>query len=141
MSEHQQLWSYRDPVAITNVAVNTYPYGGGIPKHGVQLNLKRDGDERVAAVRLPAEHALALAVAIFAAYPGADTDDEEETAAPDDLMTPSEVARLYRVDPKTVTRWAKAGRIQALRTLGGHRRFRRADVVAGLEMRNEAEPP
>lgn len=41
----------------------------------------------------------------------------------DVLLTPSEVAALFRVDPKTVTRWAKAGRIECIRTLGGHRRF------------------
>lgn len=47
-----------------------------------------------------------------------------------ELMTPDEVAKLFRVDPKTVTRWAKAGKIRAaLRTPGGHRRFRRTDVM------------
>ena len=49
------------------------------------------------------------------------------------LLTPSEVAALFRVDPKTVTRWAKAGTISAIRTLGGHRRFREAEVLALLE--------
>ena len=39
------------------------------------------------------------------------------------LMTPSEVASLFRVDPKTVTRWADAGKLTAVRTLGGHRRY------------------
>lgn len=39
------------------------------------------------------------------------------------FFTPSEVASLFRVDPKTVTRWAKAGKIEAMRTLGGHRRY------------------
>ena len=38
------------------------------------------------------------------------------------LLTPSEVANLFRVDPKTVTRWAKAGKLTAIKTLGGHRR-------------------
>jgi excisionase family DNA binding protein len=47
------------------------------------------------------------------------------------LLTPSEVATLFRVDPKTVTRWAKAGKISAIRTLGGHRRFHE-DEVRGL---------
>lgn len=47
------------------------------------------------------------------------------------LLTPAEVAALFRVDPKTVTRWAKAGKISSLRTLGGHRRYR-ADEVATL---------
>lgn len=46
----------------------------------------------------------------------------------DRLMTPGEVATLFRVDPKTVTRWAVAGRIGSVRTPGGHRRFRREDL-------------
>jgi DNA binding domain, excisionase family len=44
------------------------------------------------------------------------------------LLTPGEVAALFRVDPKTVTRWAAAGRIGSIRTPGGHRRFREAEV-------------
>jgi excisionase family DNA binding protein len=48
------------------------------------------------------------------------------------LLTPSEVAALFRVDPKTVTRWAKAGKIGSIRTLGGHRRFRETEVRALL---------
>jgi excisionase family DNA binding protein len=47
---------------------------------------------------------------------------------PGSLLTPGEVAKLFRVDPKTVTRWAAAGRIATVRTIGGHHRFR-ADVV------------
>lgn len=52
--------------------------------------------------------------------------------APDRLMTPGEVASLFRVDPKTVTRWATAGRIEAVRTPGGHRRFRESQIRALL---------
>ncbi|WP_084079575.1 BldC family transcriptional regulator [Demequina sp. NBRC 110057] len=44
------------------------------------------------------------------------------------LLTPSEVAAIFRVDPKTVTRWAKVGKLSSIRTLGGHRRFREAEV-------------
>ena len=44
------------------------------------------------------------------------------------LLTPSEVAELFRVDPKTVTRWAKAGKISSIRTLGGHRRYRESEI-------------
>ena len=45
------------------------------------------------------------------------------TRSPDaePLLTPAEVAALFRVDPKTVTRWAKAGKLTSIRTLGGHR--------------------
>ena len=48
------------------------------------------------------------------------------------LLTPAEVAALFRVDPKTVTRWAKAGKLTSIRTLGGHRRYREAEVRALL---------
>jgi excisionase family DNA binding protein len=50
----------------------------------------------------------------------------------DPLLTPAEVARLFRVGPKTVTRWATTGRLRSLRTPGGHRRFRESDVRALL---------
>ena len=49
------------------------------------------------------------------------------------LLTPTEVAEMFRVNPKTVTRWAKAGKISAIRTLGGHRRFRASEIVRYLE--------
>ncbi len=48
------------------------------------------------------------------------------------LLTPAEVAKLFRVDPKTVTRWAKAGKLTAIRTLGGHRRYRSSEVESLL---------
>lgn len=47
---------------------------------------------------------------------------------PGALLTPAEVAALFRVDPKTVTRWANAGKLSAVRTLGGHRRFYEGEV-------------
>ena len=55
------------------------------------------------------------------------------------LLTPSEVATLFRVDPKTVTRWAKAGKLTAIRTLGGHRRYRASEVNALLEISSRGE--
>ncbi len=48
------------------------------------------------------------------------------------LLTPAEVASMFRVDPKTVTRWAKSGKLTSIRTLGGHRRYREAEVTALL---------
>ena len=58
---------------------------------------------------------------------------DESTQGRGRLLTPGEVATLFRVDPKTVTRWAAAGRISSIRTPGGHRRFREAEVRALLE--------
>jgi excisionase family DNA binding protein len=49
------------------------------------------------------------------------------------LLTPAEVATLFRVDPKTVTRWAKAGKLTSIRTLGGHRRYKESEVKALLK--------
>jgi excisionase family DNA binding protein len=51
----------------------------------------------------------------------------------DRLLTPGEVADIFRVDPKTVTRWAKAGKFKRIRTPGGHGRFREAEIRAKLE--------
>jgi excisionase family DNA binding protein len=48
------------------------------------------------------------------------------------LLTPAEVALMFRVDPKTVTRWANAGRLTSIRTPGGHRRFLELEVRALL---------
>ena len=45
------------------------------------------------------------------------------------LLTPAEVASLFRVDPKTVTRWSRSGKLSAVRTLGGHRRYRESEVM------------
>ncbi len=60
--------------------------------------------------------------------------------APEKLLTPAEVAALFRVDPKTVTRWAKAGKLSSIRTLGGHRRYRASEVQALLD-HNQPSPP
>jgi excisionase family DNA binding protein len=57
----------------------------------------------------------------------------------DRLLTPGEVATLFRVDPKTVTRWAASGRIGSIRTPGGHRRFRESEVRALLNGEDEFE--
>src|ERR1700710_1422101 len=54
------------------------------------------------------------------------------TADAEPLLTPAEVATMFRVDPKTVTRWAKAGKLTSIRTLGGHRRYRESEVRALL---------
>ena len=51
----------------------------------------------------------------------------------ENLLTPAEVASLFRVDPKTVTRWAKAGKLTSIRTLGGHRRYKESEVKALLK--------
>ena len=49
------------------------------------------------------------------------------------LLTPAEVAQLFRVHPKTVSRWVQSGKLSAVRTLGGHRRYRANEVYALLE--------
>jgi excisionase family DNA binding protein len=70
-----------------------------------------------------------------------DTTEAEAMEAHDDdtLLTPSEVAAMFRVNPKTVTRWARAGKISAIRTLGGHRRFRASEIRHFLENVEESD--
>jgi len=52
------------------------------------------------------------------------------------LLTPAEVAGMLRVDPKTVTRWAAAGKLRSIRTPGGHRRYYESEIRAMLEARS-----
>jgi excisionase family DNA binding protein len=51
----------------------------------------------------------------------------------DEYLTPAAVAAIFFVDPKTVTRWATAGKLPAIRTPGGHHRFLKSDVLALLD--------
>jgi excisionase family DNA binding protein len=62
----------------------------------------------------------------------------ESNPEPEQLLTPSEVAAMFRVNPKTVTRWARAGKISAIRTLGGHRRFKASEIRKYLDQVDEA---
>ena len=65
----------------------------------------------------------------------------QERPMKDELLTPAEVARIFRVDPKTVSRWAIAGTIGSVRTLGGHRRFYRSEVERAMHSAlDDAEP-
>ena len=65
--------------------------------------------------------------------------DQEDLDTPEALLTPSEVAAMFRVNPKTVTRWARAGKLNAIRTLGGHRRFKASEIRACLEEMSQSE--
>jgi len=79
--------------------------------------------------------------------PGGNPSDREPRPSktntmqpPDDedpLLLPSEVAARFRVDAKTVTRWARAGKLSSVRTLGGHRRFRESVIRAFLARPDE----
>ena len=55
------------------------------------------------------------------------------------LLTPAEVAQVFKVDAKTVARWTANGWIPQtayIRTLGGHRRYRRAAIEDMLNGQN-----
>jgi excisionase family DNA binding protein len=57
-----------------------------------------------------------------------------------ELLTPAEAARKLGVTPNTVTRWSRAGKISAIQTMGGHRRFRRAEIDRVLREAGVAAP-
>ena len=60
-------------------------------------------------------------------------------ADPPTYLHPAEVADILHVSPKTVSRWAKEGKLPFLRTLGGHRRYPEAKIrELAEELREEA---
>jgi excisionase family DNA binding protein len=70
---------------------------------------------------------------------GGGRGDAPALPEPERLLTPAEVAAMFRVDPKTVTRWARDGRLTAVRTLGGHRRYLESEVLALLRAARSAD--
>jgi excisionase family DNA binding protein len=60
-----------------------------------------------------------------------------EEASKSSYLLPSEVAEVLQVSPKTVTRWAKEGKLPSRRTLGGHRRYARVDIESLVERLEE----
>ena len=64
-----------------------------------------------------------------------DNNSQGNTPAADRLLTPAEVAALFRVSPKTPSRWALAGKLEAVLAPGGHRRWRESVVLAALKGR------
>lgn len=60
----------------------------------------------------------------------------------DRLLTLAEVADLFRVTNKTITRWSKVGLLHPIRTAGGHRRYRDSEVRALIDSsRNKYNGP
>ena len=61
------------------------------------------------------------------------TVDDLRQMEPGRLLLPWEVAEVYRVDPKTVTRWAVDGKMTSIKTIGGHRRFKVSVILADID--------
>lgn len=63
--------------------------------------------------------------------------DAEERETPvggkRDYLRVAEVAELFHVSTKTVVRWASEGKLPHVLTLGGHRRFPRAEIERVVE--------
>ena len=57
-----------------------------------------------------------------------------------DILTVGLVAEVSGVSTRIVRRWAETGMVQAFRTLGGHWRFRWADVKRWLSRAGAATP-
>jgi excisionase family DNA binding protein len=68
-------------------------------------------------------------------------DPNSAVRSPDDLLRPGQVASLFGVSPKTVSRWGEAGVLPAVRTSGGHRRFRLGDVEVLLAAHGRVGAP
>ena len=60
---------------------------------------------------------------------------------PEAVLTPGQAALILGVDPKTVARYAREGKLSFFRTLGGHRRFNAAEIRALAEQRGGVRTP
>lgn len=60
---------------------------------------------------------------------------------PEPLLTPGQAALILGVDPKTVARYARDGKLSAQRTLGGHRRFKESEIRELAQRRGVTLPP
>lgn len=67
--------------------------------------------------------------------------EEREQEAEEKFLTPAEARAKFGVDPKTLVRWATAGTLTPVRTLGGHRRYRESEILALLEQREGGGEP
>ncbi|MBV8162458.1 MAG: helix-turn-helix domain-containing protein [Acidimicrobiia bacterium] len=57
------------------------------------------------------------------------------------LLRPREVAALFHVSVKTVGRWARAGELPHVLTIGGHRRFRATEIEQMLRGASRGSNP
>ncbi len=76
----------------------------------------------------PAARRRALARTLYQEEPRARPDWVDEQ-----LLRPGQVAALFQVSRRTISDWARAGKLEAIMTPGGHRRFRARHVRALLE--------
>jgi excisionase family DNA binding protein len=53
---------------------------------------------------------------------------QRKGADPPSYLRAAEVADILHVSPKTVSRWAKEGKLPFMKTLGGHRRYPEAKI-------------
>jgi excisionase family DNA binding protein len=68
----------------------------------------------------------------------ADASVTDTAPALERMLTASEVAQLFRVSAKTVGRWGRSGSLPLYRTVGGHHRYRLADVRSFLGLDTDA---
>ncbi|WP_448630584.1 MerR family DNA-binding transcriptional regulator [Cellulomonas soli] len=61
--------------------------------------------------------------------------ETQAEASAERLLSPAEVAEQFGVDVRTVARWEHDGRLTAIRTLGGHRRYLQREVLVLLAAR------
>lgn len=67
--------------------------------------------------------------------------DKAGGSEPHQLLRSHEVAVMFDVTERTVINWAASGKLPSLRTIGGHLRFRRDDVMRLLSGASEPVAP
>lgn len=104
-------------------------------EHRAMTSMARQIAGHLAGIRRPAPFVRpdlrGAAPRIAPAVPPRSTSDKR-AADQHHLLRSHEVAVMFDVTERTVINWAAAGKLPSLRTMGGHLRFRREDVMALL---------
>ena len=53
-----------------------------------------------------------------------------------ELITGKQVAEMFGVHPDTIRDWANDGKLNSVKTLGGHRRYKLSEIQKIVEERN-----
>lgn len=148
---HSMRWAYgvalrSDTGALLGVVAVLDRWVRKITKreHRAMASFARQMSAQLAGIRRPTPAFTRADLAapiprVGAPAPARSNGSDKHGAEPHQLLRSHEVAVMFDVTERTVINWAASGKLPSLRTIGGHLRFRRDDVMRLLS--GASEPP